>query len=80
MLVMAGQCIHSRATFQQHYLVSVWMVLSAFILSTAVIAAQLLCVGHSFTPYLYIDLDISDLEVASPHNLEMLEDNNQTTD
>ena len=56
------------------------MVLSAFILITAIIAAQLLCVGHSFTPYLNIDLDISDLEVAIPHNFELLEENNQTTD
>ena len=38
-----------------------------------------LCGGHSFTLYLYIHLDIGDLEVASPHILELLEDNNQTT-
>ena len=41
-----------------------------------------LCVwgGHNSTLYLNADLDVSDLQVATPHNLELLEGNSQIAD
>ena len=58
----------------------VWLLIGEQIGSIVGLNIAVCVGGHNSTPYLNVDLDISDLQVATPHNLELLEGNSQIAD